>query len=537
MPRRAVAPPSPAPSARRAFLHALLGFALIFSFVWVLHVPLLRLPYFWDESGYFIPAAHDLLLTGNPVPASTLSNAHPPLVMAWLAFCWKLTAFSPLVTRTAMLLVTALALLGLFQLARYVSNRQVALATVLLTALYPVFFAQSSLAHLDMMAGALTLWGLNSYVRGHRGRAVAWFALLGLAKETALITPLALLSGELLCLIWARISPSWRFPERSGRRLSWGKSLALALCFLPLAGWLAYHYARTGVVLGNPEYYRYNVSSTLHPIRVVLALVERVWQMSGYLNMFLLTGVAALALLRTPLPLNAHVHSLAGGFLERRPGLSLAVRSVFAVVIAGYLSLLSVVGGAVLARYLAPVYPLVILCCVFTLWRRIPWWKWAVGLIALAFVAGLFLRPPYRIAPEDNLTYTDYVRLHQDAALILERTPHARVLSAWPATDELQRPYLGYVSQPMQVVPLENFTAAQLDHARRQLSGQFDAALVFSTKYEPPRGLGDWWEDIQTRYFDYHRDLPPEAAAALLGGKILYREQRGAEWVAVISAR
>ncbi len=51
----------------------------------LLHAPLLRLPYFWDEAGYYIPVARDLYLTGSLIPHSTLSNAHPPLVMAWLA--------------------------------------------------------------------------------------------------------------------------------------------------------------------------------------------------------------------------------------------------------------------------------------------------------------------------------------------------------------------------------------------------------------------------------------------------------------------
>ena len=48
------------------------------------HAPLLRLPYFWDEAGYYIPAARDLL-TGSLIPHSTPSNAHPPLVLAWIA--------------------------------------------------------------------------------------------------------------------------------------------------------------------------------------------------------------------------------------------------------------------------------------------------------------------------------------------------------------------------------------------------------------------------------------------------------------------
>ncbi len=87
---------------------------------------LLRLPYFWDEAGYFIPAARDLLLTGSLIPHTTLSNAHPPLVMLWLAFWWKFSAFTPAVTRTAMLLVAAFALVGLWRLARDVANETVA---------------------------------------------------------------------------------------------------------------------------------------------------------------------------------------------------------------------------------------------------------------------------------------------------------------------------------------------------------------------------------------------------------------------------
>src|SRR5512146_2285340 len=98
------------------------GFAGIFCAIWLLHGPLLRLPYFWDEAGYFIPAARDFLLTGDLIPHTTLSNAHPPLVMVWLAAWWKLSNYTPAVTRTAMLLVAAFGLLGLFRLAREIAH-------------------------------------------------------------------------------------------------------------------------------------------------------------------------------------------------------------------------------------------------------------------------------------------------------------------------------------------------------------------------------------------------------------------------------
>src|SRR5271166_3854362 len=162
--------------SRQKVSECLFAYALIFSGLFLTHLPLLRLPYFWDEAGYFIPAAHDLLLTGSLIPHTTLSNAHPPLVMLWLAFWWKFSAFTPAVTRTAMLFVAAFALLGLWRLARDVANEVVALATVLCTALYPVFFTQSSMAHLDMMAAALTLWGLAMYVERRPVATIAFFA-------------------------------------------------------------------------------------------------------------------------------------------------------------------------------------------------------------------------------------------------------------------------------------------------------------------------------------------------------------------------
>src|SRR5450759_4462801 len=137
---RAPRPPgSSLPSAAVAWESVrdhLFAFSLIFTSLFLLHAPLLRLPYFWDEAGYYVPAARDLLLTGSLIPHSSVSNAHPPLVMAYLALWWKVAGFAPVVTRTAMLLAASFALVGLFRLARTVANTEVAMATTILTALY-----------------------------------------------------------------------------------------------------------------------------------------------------------------------------------------------------------------------------------------------------------------------------------------------------------------------------------------------------------------------------------------------------------------
>ncbi len=505
----------------------LFAYALIFTFLFVTHAPLLRLPYFWDEAGYFIPAARDLLLTGSLIPHTTLSNAHPPLVMLWLAFWWKFSGFTPAVTRTAMLLIAAFALLGLWRLARDVANEQVAAATVLCTAVYSVFFAQSSLAHLDMMAAALTLWGLAMYVERRPLATIVFFALAPVAKETAIVTPMALLAWELLC-------PALQSNAYGGGTLCLYKRRPLAsfsflLCLAPLAAWFLYHHHRTGFYLGNPEYLRYNLQATLSPLRILLAIVVRFWHTLGYLNLFVLT-LAAACVMRLP-PLRESDGTL-------RPRIAIKLQLVFGVVILAHVVALSALGGAVLARYMLPAVPLVILICVSTLWRRARHWPWWIALVCAAFIFALLTPPPYRIAPEDTLLYRDYIIVHKQAADELStRFPHSRVLTAWPASDELTRPFLGYVQQPLAVVPIENFSALEIARAA-QATDQFDVALLFPTKWQPPYPLFrslPFGERLQERFFDYREELPPQQVANILGGRTVRYLNRNNEWVAIVA--
>lgn len=525
-------------------------FALIFTAIFLLHLPLLRLPYFWDEAGYYIPAAYDFLLHGELIPRSVPSNAHPPLPAIYLAAWWKLSAFKPAVTRTAMLLLAALALSAIFRLSRMLTNFSVAIATVLCTAMYPVWFAQSSLAHADLSTATFVLWGLFFYFRSLLGSgfgrqadglvlvskeevaaerskarrdaisAMILFGLACLSKETSAIVPLSLAAFDL--------AEGLRRSRRV-RREHLLRPVLLVASIAPLALWYLYHRHRTGYFFGNPQFFSYNVTATLTPLRILVSIGLRLWQMLGYMNLWLLT-LATIWVMRYP--------ALPEKDGNERPRIALGVQYRIATVLLGELLLFSVLGGAALARYLLPTYPLVILIGVATLRRRLPEWTSAVGLVLGGFVLALFSNPLGYIPPEDNLSYRNYVILHKEAADYLQkRDPHARVLTAWTATDELTRPFLGYVRQPMSVVRIEDFSYNQLQLARLA-PGEFNIALLFSTKQEPSASLLDrwpWWERMSSRYFGFHRDLPPEVAAEMLGGRISWARRRGQQWVAVVS--
>ncbi|MFZ0588234.1 MAG: glycosyltransferase family 39 protein [Candidatus Sulfotelmatobacter sp.] len=503
-------------------------FGVIFVFVFLLHAPLLRLPYFWDEAGYYVPAARDLLLTGSLIPRSTVSNAHPPLVMAWLALWWKVAGYAPLVTRTAMLVIAAFSLLGLFRLAERVANTQIAVASTLCTAFYPVFFAQSSLAQVDLAAAGLTFWGLAAYLEGETIATGFWFALAALAKETAILAPMALVCWEVVGLLARKSSLQELWLDRGDCGSRTGSRIAsLLIPAMPLALWYTYHYARTGYVFGNPEFFRYNVAATLSFTRFFLALAMRLWQISGYLHLWVLTLAMLLAMCLLP-PCRDP-----GG---ERPRISIPVQMDFYVVMLAYAVVMALIGGAVLARYMLPAVPLVIIVSVSTLWRRLDYWLTAVACVAIAFIVAWFWNPPYGFSLEDNLAYRKYIELHEDGEHFLEaRYPLAQVLTAWPASDEISRPWLGYITRPMRVVRIENFSLDEVLSAASY--SNYQVALVFSTKYEPGPAVWDRWQawtQLKARFFGFHRDLPPAGVAQILGGHIVFSEQRPGQWVAVI---
>jgi hypothetical protein len=498
-------------------------FPVVFSALYVSHFMLLRLPYYWDEAGYYIPAAWDFFRTGSLIPITTLTNAHPPLPSIYLALWWKASGFYPEATREAVLMVAALGLLAVWRLAmRVVGVGSVAFWTVVLTGLYPIWFAQSTLAHADIFAAACTLWGLV-YALPDRGRkpwaAALWFAAAALSKETAIAVPLAMAAVSLV--EGFRVPPPLRF--RLWREAAW-----LSSCVLPLAGWYGWHYAKTGFLFGNPEFLRYNAQATLNPQRILAAFGHRVLHLTAHMNLFVPVLMMIAALLLEPrLDAGGKERAAIGIPVERRIYLLLLVNAL----------LFSVLGGALLTRYLLPMYPLVLLLAVSTFYRRVPYWQGLAAFSAAAFVLGLFINPPYGFAPEDNLAYAHVVRLHEAGiAQLNKRYPGATVLSAWPMTDELTRPELGYLKQPYEVYRIEDFTAAEIARAASEPE-KYSAALVFSTKYDPPpllANLGLESEAMEERFFGLHHDLPPEAIARELGGDLVWKKEDQGQWIALI---
>ena len=532
---------------------ALLAFVAAFAALLLLHLPLLRLPYFWDEAGYYIPAARDFYRSWLLIPKSTLPVGHPPVVMIYLGLAWRLLGYSAWVTRAAMTLVATAAVASLYMLGRRVANREIAAWSVLLLSLSPLFFAQSTLVHLDLTVALFTTLAVLFLLRDQYWIFALAASLAVLSKETAVVL----------------LPVAWLYAGRRGRRLPSGTPAplstwaALVVPLMPLAVWTLYYHHVTGYWTGNREYLSYNVYSTLSPARIFWSLLRRVYELfiSGF--NWLLTACAPVGFwwgrkretrnskIETRNSKQSAIFEFRSSSFDfrvphpvsriPRPDSEAPLWRQFLFLTAGlvaiYLLLLSLVGGAILPRYLLPILPLFYLVAV-ALVTRLPRFPARIILAATAacFVWAWFVNPPCPFPFEDNLAYADFIRLHQQTARYLEAQPgQPHILTVWPATDDLARPFLGYVGNPLRVVPLRGFAATDFAEVNPE---SFDLLYFYSQKWEPP---GNWtarfppWLRVQMRYFDYHSQIAAEALVARYHLRLLTEMERRGQWVRIYS--
>ncbi|HLY16014.1 MAG TPA: hypothetical protein VKR61_02260 [Bryobacteraceae bacterium] len=449
----------------------LLLFALI---IFASHAPLLRLPYYWDELGQFVPAALDIFHDGAWIPRSTLPNAHPPGVMAYLAAFWTIAGYSVMSTRIAMLLVASLAILVAFLLAielcRNVRGAPAFMAVFLLCA-SPLFFAQAMLAQLDMpamvFAGLALLLFLQEKVRL---AAVASIALV-LVKETGLIVPLVL--------------AGWLFYERRRREAIWFLFPAVLLC-----GWLMLLARGTGHLFGNTEFTRYNLYYPFHPVRFTFALGRRLY----YLFFQDFHWIGTIAILWG---------WRCGVFATRAWRVAWVLTGIFVLFHCA-------VGGAMLERYLLPVLPIVYTAMLASMSRYPVPLKVSSQVAVLAgLIVGNFWNPPYPFPFENNLAFTDFVDLQLTAAGFIERNyAGQRTATVWPLTSALGRPELGYVHRALPVRSLPDFTAGSLDSPGWRRDAR--VLVMFSRMWEP-----EWsWTNLELvrkiwrHFYSHEPELP-----------------------------
>jgi Dolichyl-phosphate-mannose-protein mannosyltransferase len=468
-------------STRRRRYYLFVFFLLFALPVFAIHLPLLTLPFFWDELGQFVPTALDLLRKGAWVAQSTSPNVHPPGIEVYLAACYKLFGFSIPTTRMAMLLVASAGLLITFLLAIELS-RGTRGAPAFLPPLFllvsPLFFTQSMMAQLDMPAMVFTALALLFFLKRNYAAAAAASVVLVLVKETGIVTPFIFFVVLL--------------SRKDFRRACYFIAPALALLV-----WLVVLHRATGYWLGNPGFAHYNVGYSLHPVRLALGFARRIY----YLFFAEFRCIATLLLL--------FIASKANPFNTETWRIALAVATANFILV-------SVFGGAQLDRYLLPVLPLfyiavaVVLTFVRT-WIRIS----ATAALLVGLAANLFWYPPYPFPYEDNFAMVHFVRLQQAAARFAERNFSGRsIATAWPYTASLENPDYGFVTRKLNVIETTDFHLASI---QALAPNSFDVLITYTRTWASESGFISipLVRSFLSRFYQWQPPITPDQCSQL----------------------
>ncbi len=427
------------------------------------HYQLLRLPFYWDELGQFVPAALDIYQKWQWVPHSAVPNVHPPGVMAYLALIWHLTGYSIVDTRVAMLLTAAAGLCAQWKLARVLSGAcQPAWMAVLFLFCCPLFFAQAPMAQLDMPAMVFTTIALALYLEERYVISALVCCAAVMSKETALVAPG--LFGLLLL-----------------RRRQIPEAFLFALPLIPLGIWLVVLKSSTGHLFGSPEFTDYNLFYPLHPVRLGLALLRRVYYLligSGHV-----IGTLALVV-----------------WWRRKQGDAGERWRTAGLFVVLHVAAITVLGGAVLERYLLPVLPVLYAAFGTAIWSLPPRGrKLATLALTLALLIACAVNPPYPFPMENNLAWTTFVTLQREASGYVEAEfPSGTIATTFPFAGGLRRPELGYVTKPLHVLEVNDFRAENLS---TKVRGHADALVLYSVLWDPMHLFRHQWLDQMLRRF------------------------------------
>jgi hypothetical protein len=460
------------------------------------HLPYLKLPFFWDELGQFVPAALDLYHDGAWIPHSTAPNVHPPGLMALLALVWRAVGFSILATRLTMLLMASAGVFFSFLLAIRLARGAAgapAFAAVLFLIATPLFFTQSMMAQLDLPAMVFTVLALLLFLEGRLAASAAACTAAVLMKETTISTPLVF-------ALWL-----W---FREGRRREALYFLAPAVA---LGIWLAVLLRATGHLLGDPVFTQYNLTEALGPVHVVLAIARRVY------FLFVADGrwIGAIAL-------------FVGWRVLRGRAWSIAAWVALAQV-----AVVTLLGGAVLDRYLLPILPILYAAMAVAASVYPPSWRWTTHAVMVgALFVGWFWDPPYLFPYENNLAMVNFVELQKQAADFLGAyARNKQVGTTWPLSEELTRPEMGYVEQPFSVAEAPGLELTQLANLDRN---KVDVLVVYSRSWPLENSpFADTIRQILRRHFDYHPPATSEEIRAGLGYTPIVRFTRSSQWLEV----
>lgn len=404
-----------------------------------LKVPLLDLPAFQDET-YVLKAGWDLLQRSfNPLTEGLEAWGRPPLTFEMVAAAFFVSGAEIWSVHVLGLFWALVTIFFTYRIGALLWRREVGFCAAAMLSASPLFFAQAGLFHPDLPAAAFATIAIYGLVASRWGVYVAAASLMSLSKETSIV----------LIPVMAAYGMT-RASDRSLRSMArWSAVGLLPLGVFSL--WVALHKLATGfwwaeamVLEGNMRIVVDNLEAGMlrrFTIRWLQVLLSNHQFVVGLVSV-LAVGKAGRRVMRQGL----------GTVRAARP------EELFMVASLAVFLLFHSAFGFLQPRYLLPVLPLVFLLAArllaYVFPRRLRYsLLFAVALLML----GWFRAPDRYASPDATLDYVDAVRVHKSASEYLSMYHRQDVVftSGFQSGVNLTLPYLGYVSEPLRVLPIK----------------------------------------------------------------------------------
>ncbi len=410
-------------SGEAAVWHARAAGLVVAIFV-LAKLPVLNLPYYWDEAVAYVLPSLWLADAGldHAFPGRHFSGrfyGHPPLIYLTLASLYQVFGHAIWLTHTVAIGLGAACLYLTYRVGWLLGGSVVGGLAMSLLLLDPMFFAQAGMMHGDMIVAALGLATVLLYLQSRWAAMMCCAVLVVLGKETGIGIVAAISAYHLL---FRRDRPNY-----IAETVAHASPAAVLAVFLG-ATWLA-----TGRLVDN-HYFNENALTTVS----LANISETSWWLFVNQGRWILPCAIGGALLLVP-----------KAFARREVAL-------LVLLILPFWAAFSVL--FFLPRYLLPAMPYLCIAAGLALAALGRRFGRGVPVAALAAVAMLFARdlPGNRDEPsnyEFNLGYVEVVNSQRALASWIEANhPDATISVAWPLNMNLELPALGYVTRRMSVV-------------------------------------------------------------------------------------
>jgi hypothetical protein len=400
----------------------------LFIIVAIAKANTINMPYYWDELGAYISPTHWL---ANGSLLKSLPGFHPPHMFfghpfasyLTLATLFKIFGESIFVSHVFILLVSYFGILYTYLLGKYLQNRSVGIIAALLLFCSPLYFAQSGMVNGDVMIFTLGVITIYYFLKSNYILYLISGTLLVLTKESSAAIIVAILI--------------YLYIESDRRRELLKVFVMYSIPLLFLLSFFIMQKLTTGMMLPNPYFdnhnlFQLNITDILSKLKLVLGwtFIEQ--------HRFILLIILCVNII-----------------VNRRRAYKKEYL-LFMIVIIFFVAAFT--GIFFLPRYIIPILPYFYIMSASSIvmlfaYKRI--YILVTIITMITFIVILHGHDEGSGSHENDMQYTDVVLTHKDACNYIEKNfPSKKVLTSWPLTPELRKPFLGYVQKS--VVATEN---------------------------------------------------------------------------------